>query len=451
MASRSRRSGKPDTPESAVDRLLAAPDEVIQSPRELAKLRDRKAREAARRAREVAAKRRDPTQEDLLADIVRVAEDEATNPWHEFRSVSKRRYELYGHFPVEAVTRLFGHFEHAKQQAGLADTVGTRQFARARTAASLREHDERYMRRYLLPHVAKFDDLARAKAGTRVGLVISDLHSLHLDPFVWLTFLDAAADLEPDVVYLNGDVIDGGEISTHPKVPGSRVPLQLEIDHTRGLLREIRAAVPSRTRIVWGAGNHFLDRLVRYLTQVAPALAGLRTLRVDHLLELGDLDVELVQGGTFVSPKGTEEDEPRRILWETYMVTHGTRLGKHPASSELAQWGMSGTSGHVHRAAVHYGSTYAHRGLTWMSTPMACVEDAGRHYIRDHAGWQGGFGVFFVEPTRSRVHHYPVVCDGGVAIVEGKRYERAKVLPTGGAALARWWTDRMGLDRGAYL
>ena len=63
----------------------------------------------------------------------------------------------------------------------------------------------------------------------------------------------------------------------------------------------------------------------------------------------------------------------------------------------------------------------------------------------------GGFGVFFVEPTRSRVHHYPVVCDGGVAIVEGKRYERAKVLPTGGAALARWWTDRMGLDRGAYL
>ena len=441
-----------ETPEEKVDRLLAAPDEVIRDPDELAKLRERQAREEARLARERAAKAKaKPSQEDVLADLVRVAEDEATNPWHEFRSLSRRRYELYGHYPIESVVRIFGQFQHAKQQAGLVESVGDRSFARSRTAASLREHDARYMRRYLLPFVERHPDLWRpVSGGWKVALVASDLHSLYLDPFTWLVFLESVEDLEPDVVYLNGDVIDGAEISSHPKIPGARVPLQLEIDHARGLLRELRDAAPPSTRIVWGAGNHFLDRLVRYLAQVAPGIAGLRSLRIDNLLELDDLDIDLAQGGSFVSPAGTEGDEPRRLLWGCYLVTHGTKLGRHPAAAELAQWGVSGTSGHVHRASVHYGSTYAHRGLTWMSTPMACSEEAGRSYIRDHAGWQRGFGIALVHPATRRVHHYPIVTDGDVAVVEGRVYERA-AAPESGSALKRWWLDRYGLDAESYL
>src|SRR5262245_24455503 len=86
------------SPEKTVDRFLAAPDEVVKDTREAAKLRDRKARDEARLKRERASKLKGrPSLEDILADVVRVAEDEATNPWHEFRSISKRRYELYGH------------------------------------------------------------------------------------------------------------------------------------------------------------------------------------------------------------------------------------------------------------------------------------------------------------------------------------------------------------------
>ena len=105
------------------------------------------------------------------------------------------------------------------------------------------------------------------------------------------------------------------------------------------------AAVPGRrTRLVWGAGNHFLDRMTRYLTQVARGLARLDSLRIDKILDLDGLDVELVQAGSFVSPKGTESQLPQRILWEHYLVTHGTRLGAHPAASELSSWGMSGSA-----------------------------------------------------------------------------------------------------------
>lgn len=434
-----------------LDDFLAAPEEVTSNLRERAKLIERRRREEARQARERATKAAEPpTLEDVLADVVRVAEDEATNPWHEFRAISQRRYELYGHYPIEQVLR-FGRFEHVKQMAGLATTVGTRRLLHARTNRSLEEHDRRYMERYLAPHVGKFPELTRAATGWRLALVISDLHGLFLDPFTWEAFLQCVAEMQPDVVHLNGDVVDGLEISTHPKVPGASVPLQLELDFARHLFRELREVAAPGCRLVWGAGNHFLDRLVRYLTQVARGLAGLRALRVDQLVDLGDLEVELAQGGSFVSPPGQESQLPQLRLWDSYLVTHGTRLGRYPAAAELAQHGCNGTSGHVHRASVHYGANAAHRGLTWMSTPMACVDDVGRYYVKGHAGWQRGFGVAKVGP-RGRVHHYPVVTDDGVADVDGMALEAGPdVPPDDMLSVRRWWCERFDLDPGSYL
>lgn len=438
------------TKRSKVESFLAAPEATVRDERERAKLVQRKKQDDARLAREAASKSKDrPSQEDILADLVRVAEDEETNPFHKFRSLSQRRYELYGHYSIERVLEL-GRFEHLKQQAGLATTIGTRMLLNVRTERSLDAHDERYMRRYLLPHVNKFPELGRAATGWKSGLVISDLHGFYLDPFTWNAFLWAAEHLCPDVVYFNGDVIDGLEISTHPKVPGASVPLQMEFDLVRELMREMRATVPAKTRIVWGAGNHFLDRMTRYMTQVARAHAGLRGMRIDKLVELDDLDIELVQGGSFCSPKGQESQKPRKVLWDHYLMTHGTKLGATPAYQELQQWGMSGTSGHVHRAAVHYGATRAHAALTWMSTPMACVDDAGKWYIKDVSGWQQGFGVFYVHGESGRVHHYPVITDGQRAMVEGETYEAGE-LPTEEKAVREYWTKRFSINRGDYL
>lgn len=433
----------------SVEDFLAAPEATVTDERERAKLVSRKKQDEARIAREKALKATEPpSQEDILADLVRVAEDEETNPFHKFRALSQRRYELFGHYAIEEVLKL-GRFEHVKQQAGLATTVGTRMVLQARTERSLDAHDERYMRRYLLPHVNKFPELSRTATGWKSGVVISDLHGFYLDPFTWDAFLWACSHLAPDVVYLNGDVIDGLEISSHPKVPGASVPLQMEFDLVRNLLTELRGAVPSSTRIVWGAGNHFLDRMTRYLTQVARGVAGLRGMRIDKLVELDGLEIELVQGGSFCSPKGQESQKPRKVLWNHYMVTHGTKLGATPAAAELAQWGMSGTSGHVHRASVHYGSTHAQAGLTWMSTPMACIPDAGKWYVQGHAGWQRGFGVFYVNES-GRIHHYPVITDEKQAIVEGEVYDAMPDEDTE-VDTRKYWSDRFKISRGDYL
>jgi len=419
---------KKPTPEAEVDQFLAAPDTVRRNAAELRKARERKAREVARERQVLASKSKSsPSIEDMLADVVRVAEDEETNPWHEFRSISRRRYELYGYFPVRFVDQQFGTFAHALEVAGLRDQVGTRMWRANRAAESRREHAARYVERYVHPYV----ETRAARRELREDyllLSISDTHSQFLCPFVWLSFLSAIRDLKPDGVLFNGDVLEGAEVSRYPKIPGWTRPLQEELDFTREMFRQVRDHHDGD--LFYTGGNHGVDRLASYLTQVAPSLANLRTLRVDKLLGLDDLDVRILQGGTISSPVGTEDDKPGFLLFGSYRIHHGTRLGQSPAREELLAAGRSGQSGHVHRAMIYYGTTEATEGMSWMCTPMGCRHEAGRAYVKSpNTGWQRGFGIARLRADGS-VHQYPVVVAGSPerVSVEGYTYVRPAKL-----------------------
>ncbi|MEK9721895.1 MAG: hypothetical protein VW405_00240 [Rhodospirillaceae bacterium] len=407
--------------------LLAAPE---MSEAETRKLLVRKAKEVAERERLRQLKSNDqPSVEDILADMIRVAEDPDVNPYHAFRTLSRRRYELFGHYPIEFLDEQFGQFNHAKEVAGLLAQPGTRAKRAARAAASRREHASRYIERRILPYCRSGERLTRELTDIELVLSISDTHATFLDPFTWQVFLCACRDLQPGVVVLNGDILEGGEISRHPKIPGWSVSLQTEFDFAREMFRQVREVVSSDCDVVWTAGNHGLDRLAMYLTQVAPELAGLRSLKFDRLAGIDDLDVTLAQGGTIASPDGQEQDAPGILLHGFYRIHHGTRLGVSPAAAELKQAGRSGQSGHVHRAQLVHGTSEADRTLSWMCTPMGCTERAGRAYMKGICtGWQKGFGVAFLYPG-GRVRQYPVVTDDDVAIVEGYVYERPKDMP----------------------
>lgn len=401
-----------------LDDFLNAPDSVRANASERQKYLDRKAKEDARREQERRRKSNErPSIEDLLADMVRVAEDEVTNPvWHEWRILSQRRYELYGHYPIEHLWREFGQFEHAKQVAGLVDKPGTRQWKAARAEESRREQAARHLERYVHPFV--YDPTAREVRGTELILSISDTHSTFLDPFTWYAFLRAVQLLRPERIALNGDILEGGEISRYPKIPGWTVSLQVEFDFAREMFAQIRS-VSQDSDLIWLGGNHGVDRLAMYLSQTAPALAGLRSMRFDQLAGLHDFDVKLAQGGTIASPEGTENDLPGLRVSPSYLIHHGTALGATPYLAELRTAGVSGQSGHVHRAGLAYSSNEAGGAISWMSTPMGCTPRAGRAYVKGrHTGWQKGFGVAFLHEG-GRVHQYPVVTDGGVATFEG--------------------------------
>ena len=412
--------------EPTAEDFLAAPETVRRSESELRKARIRKAREAAEEEQLRSQKSPEtPSVEDLIEDAVRVAGDRDTNPmgWR-FKQLSRKRYREYGHYAIEFVDQQFGHFSHFLEVAGLRDAIGTRRKKAAITRQSRMLHASRYLEREVLPYRNAKAHFDRPLFGSELVLSISDTHAMFLDPWTWFCFLQAIRDLRPDLIVFNGDILEGSEISGYDQIPGWSMSLADEFAFVREMFRQTRAIAGPDVPVVWTAGNHGLDRLARYLTQVARPFASLPSMRFDKLAGIEEHDVMLSQGGTIASPEGTEEDSEGFTLYGFYRIYHGRKLGTVPSLQELLTCGMSGQSGHVHRGSVVYGTTEAVRGLTWMSTPMGCTHRAGRAYMRGTTtGWQRGFGVAHIHADGS-VQQYPVVTEGDVVHVEGYSYRR---------------------------
>lgn len=424
-----------DDPKKELDDFLSAPDSLRKNEAETRKARMRKAREQAEEERLRSRKTKDPetgvpivpSVEDLIADANRVAKDEATNPMgFRFGTLSRKRYREFGHFDIAFVDERFGQFAHFLEVCNLRDAVGTRQKKAAITRKSRMLHASRYLTRHVQPYCNAQAHFDRQLSGGELILSISDTHAMFLDPFTWFCFLQSCRDLLPDLILFNGDILEGSEISGYDQIPGWTVSLQDEFDFAREMFRQTREVVGPDVPIVWTAGNHGLDRMARYLTQVAKPFAKLRSMKFDVLAGLQDYDIMLSQGGTIASPEGTEDDPEGFLLYGFYRIYHGRKLGRIPSLDELLAAGRSGQSGHVHRGSVVYGTTEAVRGKTWMSTPMGCTPRAGRAYMRGlTTGWQRGYGVAKLYPDES-VIQYPVVTEGNVVDVEGYQYHRPK-------------------------
>jgi len=411
----------------SLENFLAAPEQLQKDKEERKKALQRKKlleAEQKRKEHDLKFKKKKPSVEDVLGDIVRVATDEVTNPFWRMKACSPKRYKTYGHYPFRIIEEMFGQFAHAKQVAELEDQPGTRKKKAARSEASRREHAARYISRVILPYEKKPDKIRKPI----LMLSISDIHSTFLDPFTWWVFLSCVRDLKPDIVYFNGDVYEFTEISKYPQIPGWTIPLQLELDFAREMFKQLRG-IGFQGDIYIGGGNHDIDRFAMYLTQVARPLANLRSLRFDKLLELDDLGVNLIFGGTIASPAHQEHDKRGTLLFGFYRVHHGTLLGPNPAIKELKDATRSGQSAHAHRAQLAYGTTEALKGLSWMTTPAACTERAARAYIKGTStGWQKGFGLAWLYPDGD-VHQYPVITNNDRATVEGYVYEAKRPLP----------------------
>lgn len=443
-----------EEPKPGLDDFLAAPDNVTANEKELKKLLERKLREDARLKRERWKKSTTrPTLEDILADIIEVAECEERNPrGHEQRSINRRRYELHGKYLIEHVLE-HGTFGHLKQMAKLLPTGTDRRLLLKRTKDSLLAHDQRYFQRHIAPYIDTHPELTRETQKSKQLVWYSDSHSFFGDPFTWMAFLAFIETSQPEAVALGGDVNDGSMISSHPHPPGFGAHFQDENDLQRAQVREIRRVCPN-TVILMIPDNHWTDRIVRYMTQVSPALAGLRSMRVDKLMGLDESDVEIVHRGSFLAPKGHEADVGRKTLWGQLQLTHGTKTGKFPAMAELMDWVQMGLpkgahglglSGHVHRRQQVNGPNSGLRRMGWVSTHCACTDYGAIHYVKGNApAWTRGFEI--VDKGSKAIQSVGVDTTAGEAFAHGWRYEAQKGLPKSPAAVEKWWRKRYAAD-----
>jgi UDP-2,3-diacylglucosamine pyrophosphatase LpxH len=220
---------------------------------------------------------------------------------------------------------------------------------------------------------------------------LSDIHFPVHEQATWNLTLRLLKKINPDVIFLGGDIFDMLPIGSYLKSPEKAIRLQEDLDIGIAELRRLRQSFPS-AKIYFKCGNHE-TRLTRFLFSRAAELAGLRKLHLRSLLDLDELDIEFI-----------DNDEQFKIgeLWHM----HGNEIpvgSVYPARNLYLKVGVNVIFGHFHRE-----SKYLDRAMDKKSRGAwgnSCMQTFDPEYLF-HNQWTHGFhiveynryGRFRVEP-----------------------------------------------------
>ena len=174
----------------------------------------------------------------------------------------------------------------------------------------------------------------RRTADVKNGTIIigSDAHKWKEWTTAQLAFVDVAKKLQPKIVILNGDVLDGASISRHPPINWETIPtLEEEMRYVADLLDRIEDAAPKAKRY-WLLGNHDA-RFESRLAKEAPEFRGVKGVHLkDHF------------------PKWI----PGMSLWinDEIVVKHRFKGGVHAAHNNTVNAGKTIVTGHTHQQKI---------------------------------------------------------------------------------------------------
>ena len=280
---------------------------------------------------------------------------------------------------------------------------------------------ETYFDKSIAPWCGKF---AKKTKKDMLVLVGSDFHAQWTDKFSLKVFIDTAKRMQPDVIALNGDILDLYDLSRYTKDPTSGVNVQGEINYiVNAIFKPLRAAAPN-AQIDFIEGNHEL-RLINYLRDRAPGLAGLEDLEFGKLFKLDDHEINMVSRKAF--RKTVIKSRTRHENFVVYgdnalLVTHGTATGSSPAKAELDRWGVSGISGHLHKPSSFTGGSGLTGIKTWNVLGCMARTELSREYMESPDKWLNGFGYAEISGAYAQVT--PVTIQGGFCSVAGLRYNQ---------------------------
>lgn len=170
------------------------------------------------------------------------------------------------------------------------------------------------------------------------AIFVPDVHVPYHDEGAVRCALEFIKDFDPDYLFLIGDFVDMYAVSRFSKDPRRRLELQAELDDAKKLLRRIAKVSPNARRYyIWG--NHEM-RMRKFLYTTAAELSGLHALDLKELLDLKAI--------------GFKEVEKGWMEWHGILVRHGNLVSPrsgYSAHREMERNGMSGVSGHTHRAS----------------------------------------------------------------------------------------------------
>jgi predicted phosphodiesterase len=180
---------------------------------------------------------------------------------------------------------------------------------------------------------------------------------------------------KPDIVVMNGDVLDAGTISRHPPLGYDKVPsIAEEISESQLRLAEIRKAGKPNARYIWPLGNHDA-RYEMKLASVAPELVGVKGTRLkDHFPDWEPCWSIFIGGERGV------------------VIKHRFKGGIHATHNNVLWSGRSMVTGHLHSQKVTPFSDY--NGTAYGADTGCLADPLGEQfaYAEDNPkNWRQGF------------------------------------------------------------
>lgn len=349
------------------------------------------------------------TKNDCLNDLIAFetyakSKDEpfTRNGYREFTDCPRATWEAF-----------FGTWEEFQRQAGIKPTRGQRQIEVNVARHASRDPMElfgadraAYQGKYLKPNDKRW----------KTVLVGSDFHDIDCDPFVRRLFVETAKRVQPDCIFLNGDMIDLPEFGKYDVDPRTWGPMK-RIGWLHEFLADNRNAAPN-AEIIYLEGNHE-NRLLRHLAEATPALktilADIHGFDMPKLLGLDKYEVNYI--GKADLRAWTNRDAMKELHKNNYFLWD-MLLGDHfPTGRDQ---GVPGWNGHHHKWVMQplYSRTYG--SSMWVQLAGGHVANA--EYCEGEK-WHTGFMLVHADTTSKKAVFEPIdVRD--FAIIGGKFYGR---------------------------
>jgi len=199
-------------------------------------------------------------------------------------------------------------------------------------------------------------------AGKHSVLILSDIHIPQHEPEPLQAALDYGAKRKPDVIILNGDIVDQIATSEYATDPRER-DFHGEISAANQLFRVLRKRF-AKARIIYKWGNHE-ERYARYMWRRCPEFLGVPSFDFAGVFHLAEHKIELIE-------------DRRRIELNELDVYHGHELAGRfgspvsPALTLLRKCKNHALAGHNHQTSQASGKSSRGKVTSTFSTGCLC-------------------------------------------------------------------------------
>jgi hypothetical protein len=263
----------------------------------------------------------------------------------------------------------------------------------------------------------------RKETKVHTAVVIGDHHAPHHDRTFHTLFCQYLTDEQPDLIEVNGDLLDFADISRHRPREGYDDGMNETLQAGYDILRDYREACPD-TQIRYSQGNHearlehMLIDNVRQLHKVQAPEDDVPALSLRRLLHLDHLQVEYVEG---------DWDRVKKRIGKRVTTLHGYSTSKQPGAKMLTDLSGSTLQGHSHRLSLTYRTTHHHDEVeTRLAGECGCaceVSDGLGYSNAAVADWQNGFMIVKTHPDDDFTVAPAIYLSGRLLLPDGRRYD----------------------------